>query len=199
MEQEISELLEKGVIQKAETAQEEFLSNIFHVRKNDRGNCLVINLKKLNAFIAYEHFKMKGLHCLIFLLEQNNFLFNLDLKDPYFAIPLSKQSSEHERFKWSGNIYVFLCLCFGLGPTPKVFTKLPKIPIALSRRTNILINVYLGDMLLMAEGEHLIGNYNSGGYTDISVGIDISVNMGFVINLKKSILHPVKQLQFLGL
>ena len=46
MEQEISELLEKGVIQKAETAQEEFLSNIFHVGKNNRGKLLLINLKK---------------------------------------------------------------------------------------------------------------------------------------------------------
>ena len=59
--QEISELLEKGVIQKTEyqkTAQEEFLSTIFLVGKKDGGNCPVINLKKPNAFIHYEHFKM---------------------------------------------------------------------------------------------------------------------------------------------
>ena len=44
--QEISELLEKGAIQKAETAQEEFLINVFLVGKKDRGNRPVINLKK---------------------------------------------------------------------------------------------------------------------------------------------------------
>ena len=69
VDQEISDSLEKGAIQKAETAQEEFLINFFLVGKKDRGNRPVINLKKLNAFIPYEHFKMKGLHCLKFLLE----------------------------------------------------------------------------------------------------------------------------------
>ena len=35
---------------------------------------MVINLKKLNTFISYEHFKMEGLHCLKFLPEQNDFM-----------------------------------------------------------------------------------------------------------------------------
>ena len=61
-----TELLEKGAIQKAEAAQEEFLSNLFLVGNKDEGNRPVINLKKLNTFSPYEHFKMEGLHCLNF-------------------------------------------------------------------------------------------------------------------------------------
>ena len=149
VEQEISGLLKKGAIQKAKTAEKEFLSNILLVGKKDGGNRQVINLKKLNAFIHCEHFRMEGLHCLKFLLEQNDFLCKIDPKDAYFAIPLSKQSSKYVRFKWSGNLYVFLCLCFGLGPAPIVFTKLLKIPIALLRQINIRIIVYLDDILLI--------------------------------------------------
>ena len=67
VDQEISELLEKGDIQKAATAQDKFLSNLFLVGKKDRRDRPVINLKKLNSFIPYEHFKMEGLHCLKFL------------------------------------------------------------------------------------------------------------------------------------
>ena len=37
MDQEISELLEKGAIREAEKVQEEFLSNIFLVGKEDGG------------------------------------------------------------------------------------------------------------------------------------------------------------------
>ena len=43
--EEIPEFME-GAIQKAETAQEQFLSNHFLVRKKDGENCPVINLKK---------------------------------------------------------------------------------------------------------------------------------------------------------
>ena len=57
VDQEISELLEKGAIQKVKTAQEKFISNIFLVGKNDGGNYAVINLKKLNPFIRCEHSK----------------------------------------------------------------------------------------------------------------------------------------------
>ena len=53
VDQEISEFLEKGPILKAETAQEEFLSNIFLVGKKDGGNRPVINLKKLNPCMPY--------------------------------------------------------------------------------------------------------------------------------------------------
>ena len=51
----------------------------------------------------------------------------MDLKDAYSTIPLSKQSSRCRRFRWSGNLNEFLCLCFALGLTPKMFTKLLKI------------------------------------------------------------------------
>ena len=81
LDQEISELLEKRAIQKAETAQKEFLSKTFLVGKKDGENRWVINLKKFNAFIPYEHFKMEGLHCLKFLLEKNDFLCKIDIMD----------------------------------------------------------------------------------------------------------------------
>ena len=124
MDQEISEILEKKAIQNVETAQEEFLSNIFLMGMKDGENGPVINLEKLNTFIPDEDFQMEG-SC------------KIDPEDTYFEIPLSKQSSKYVRFKWAGNLYEFLSLCFGLGPAPKVFIPLLKIPTALLRRINI--------------------------------------------------------------
>ena len=54
VDQEISELLEKRAIQKAEGAQEKFLSNLFLEEKDGGANSPVINLKKLNTFIPYD-------------------------------------------------------------------------------------------------------------------------------------------------
>ena len=48
-----------------------------------------------------------------------------------------------------GNLYQFLCLCFGLGLAQRIFSKLLKVPIALLRRLNIRLMVCLDDILLM--------------------------------------------------
>ena len=109
-----------------------------------------------------------------------------------FVISLSKQSSEYVRFKRSGSLYEFLCLCFGLGPAPKVFNQLLRIPVSLFRRINIQIIVCLDDMSLK-------GRTLQETVTARNPVIFLSQNLGFVINLKKSVLQPVKKLEFLGL
>ena len=43
------------------------------------------------------------------------------------------------RFQWEVNLYEFLCLCFGQGLAPLIFTKYLKIPIAFLRRINVRI------------------------------------------------------------
>ena len=80
----------------------------------------------------------------------------LDLKDAYFSVPLNPASRKFVWFLWSGKLYEFLCLCFGLGPAPRIFTKLHKV--AVLHRLNILIIIYLDDMLLIGHtiGESLI-------------------------------------------
>ena len=51
----------KGAIMRTQPAQREFLSNLFLVGKKDEGYCPVINLKMLNQFIPFLHFKVEGL------------------------------------------------------------------------------------------------------------------------------------------
>ena len=146
---EILERLEKGPIQKLVPKQGQFLSNLFLVEKENGGNRPVINFKTFNKFIAYEHFKMEGVHCLKLLLKQDDFLCKIDLKEAYFSVPLNKNSQNFVRFQWSGNMYEFPCHCFGIGPVPRIFTKLLKVPIDFLRWVNIRIIIYLGDTLLM--------------------------------------------------
>ena len=68
----------------------EFASNLFLVKKKDRGQRPVINLKQLNAYILYCHFKMEGLQNLKYMLQKGHYMCKLDLKDAYFSIPLEK-------------------------------------------------------------------------------------------------------------
>ena len=135
---------------------------------------------------------MEGLHCLKYLLEENDFLCKIDLKDAYFSVPLCMSSRKFVRFAWSGNLYEFLCLCFGLGPAPRIFSKLLKVPIALLRRLNVRLVIYLDDIVLMGTTlEEILMSRNT--------LIFLLQHLVFVINLKKSVLKPSQQIEFLGL
>ena len=48
----------------------------------------MIILKCLDDFVPYQHFKIKGLHFLKYMLEENNFLCKIDLKDVSFLVLL---------------------------------------------------------------------------------------------------------------
>ena len=152
----------------------------------------VINLKHINAFIPNNHFKIEGLQNLRYLIQQRGYIMcKPDLEDGYYCVPLQESSRNYVRFCWSGNLNKFLCLCFSLGPAPRIFTKLFKIPIGILRRINIRIVIYLDDMLLM-------------GYSieEISLCRDTVIfllqHLGFVINWKKSVLTPVQEIKFSG-
>ena len=68
----------------------EFLSNLFMVNKKAGGHRPVINLKFLNSFVPYHHFKMKEMHLIKDLCQKHDFLIKMDLKDAYFGIPLDR-------------------------------------------------------------------------------------------------------------
>ena len=192
IDQEIQAMLRKGAVHEVNYQKGQFLSNLFLVKKKDGGNRPVINLKQLNAFIPYQHFKMEGLHLLKEMMQEKDYMCKIDLKDAYFCLPLHPKHRKYVRFQWEGRIYEFLSLCFGLGPAPRIFTKLLKVPIALLRRLNIRIIIYLDDMLIMcqSQGELVVARETL---------IFLLQHLGFVINQKKSLLTPVQKIEFLGM
>ena len=108
-----------------------------------------------------------------------------------FQLHFSKFPGKYLRFPWQGSLYEFLCLCFGLGPAPRIFTKLIKIPITLVRRLNVRLIIYLDDILVMGSSlEEIMMSRDT--------LIFVLQNLGFVINFQKSVLNPSHQIQFLG-
>ena len=117
---ELKEMLRKGAIRRTQSVQEEFLSNLFIVGKKDLDYRSVISLKMLNQFIPFLHFKVEGLSQLKHLTQKGNWMCKLDLKNAYSSVPLDRNSRKFVRFQWKKNLYEFKCLCFGLGPAPRV-------------------------------------------------------------------------------
>ena len=85
--QETESMLQKCDIQKVPHVSGEFLNNLFLVDKSDGGKRPVINLRNLNSFIPYQHFKMEGLHLMKGLLLEKDYMCKIDLRDAYFTIP----------------------------------------------------------------------------------------------------------------
>ncbi len=170
---------------------EQFVSTLFAVPKKDGGTRPVINLKEVNQFLNYRHFKMEGIHLLRDLLQPQDWLGKIDLKDAYFAVPIWQNHQKFLRFLWKGSLMEFACLPFGLASAPRVFTKLMKPVVALLRRSGIRLIIYLDDILFMNQTP-------TGLRRDISTALHLLENLGFVVNLPKSHLNPTQTLEFLG-
>ena len=96
---EISALLDKEALHVVKPVSDQFISNLFLVPKRDGKFRPVINLKDLNIFLQYDHFKMEGIHLLRDLLQPHDWLGKIDLKDAYFVIPIWKNHRKYLRFE----------------------------------------------------------------------------------------------------
>ena len=96
---EVNSMLRKGAIRLAIPKEDQILSNIFLRPKITGGDRPVLNLRELNQFIPYQHFKMEGLKDLKTIVNQGNLFRKIDLKDAHYTIPLSTKSRKYVRFK----------------------------------------------------------------------------------------------------
>ena len=150
MTREVKSMLKKGAIQNPSVKKGQFLSNLFLLGKTYEGNKPVINLKILKACIPCLRFKMEGLHLLNDMLKEKDYMCKRPEGCSLLCSTASKISEVHPVLL-EGQSYKFLCLCFGVGPAPRLFTNLVKTPLAILRRIDIWIIVNLDDMLFMSQ------------------------------------------------
>ncbi|KAM8930673.1 uncharacterized protein RCH25_006588 [Pelodytes ibericus] len=132
--QEVTSLFSKGAIRKVPPTSLGSLSNLFLVPKKGGGIRPVINLRPLNAFVMYQHFKMEGIHCLRDLLLMGDWMVKLDLQDAYLTVPVTPDHQPYLQFMWDHTIWQFTCLPFGLSSAPWCFTKLLKTSYGLPQK-----------------------------------------------------------------
>lgn len=169
----------------------QFISPIFTLPKANGEHRFILNLKNLNKFIKLEHFKMEDYRTALRLLDKNNFMATLDLKDAYFLIPINPNDRKKLRFEWKSQLYEFNVLPFGLCTAPYVFTKLLK-PVLQWLRSRGWISVnYLDDFLCIGQSyDECVNNINKTQ--------NFLQYLGFVINFNKSQVTPKTECKFLG-
>lgn len=191
VDQEVSELLRLGAISQCEHEQGEFISNIFLVTKKGGKFRPVVNLKKLNEFIEYNHFKMENIETVLKSIKRNSYFVSFDLQNAYFSLAIHPSNRKYLKFEWNEKLYKFNCLCFGLSCAPRVFTKLMKVIFAHIRRLGISAFYYIDDSLLEADCVEKCLNQSQ-------IITSMMSDLGFYINYEKSNLIPSTRVIYLG-
>jgi hypothetical protein len=91
VDEQVQELLQKGAFVKTEFSSDKFISNIFQVQKKNGKLRPVINLRKLNQYVEYHHFKQENLKIVLDLIQKKDFMTSADLTDAYFSIEIDPE------------------------------------------------------------------------------------------------------------
>ncbi len=191
LSEEVLDLERKEAVSRVPDSRQGFTSSIFLVPKSDSSWRPVINPKPLNQNIITRHFKMESIRTVKGLMQREDWLVKLDLKDAYLSIPIFRPHQKYLKFRWQNQVWQFKTLPFGLSSAPYTFTKLLKPAVATLRRLAIRTVLYLDDMLLMARSKEEARMH-------LATALELLIALGFIVNTRKSIFSPTQELEFLG-
>ena len=195
LREEIFSLLNKGAVVVVPRAlcQSGFYSRYFLVPKRG-GNGIrpILDLRALNGFLRKYKFRMLTHASLLRLVRRDDWFTSIDLKDAYFHIPIYPPHRKYLRFAFEGICYEYRVLPFGLSLSPRVFVRCTEAAVAPLRRRGIRVATYLDDWLLLAQSDEM-----ARAHTRI---LTLHLReLGFVLNVEKSMLSPAQSITFLGL
>ena len=101
---EIAKLVSKEVLQVTNCVPDGFISNIFILPKKDGAFRMILNLKPLNKFVDYHHFKVDRFRTALKLIRPGCFMAYVDLKDAYYSIPIAEEDRKLLMFQWKREI-----------------------------------------------------------------------------------------------
>jgi len=151
---------------------------------------LILNLKGLNSYIEYNHFKMESIQNVIDSIEEGSYMASVDLKDAFFSVPINRDHQKYLKFRHKDKLYKFIAMPNGYGPAMRVFTKILKVLFSFLRKNRNISVVYVDDTYLQGQS-----------FYECERNVWDTVNMlkmlGFTIHVEKSCLTR-QEIQFLG-
>lgn len=79
IDNEMEKLLKQDVIKEVKDKTHIFVTTIFIRSKKDGEFRMILNLKKLNQYIPYKHFKMDTFESALFLIKKNSCMASIGL------------------------------------------------------------------------------------------------------------------------
>ena len=119
---EIKSLLSKGAIEKC-VVKPDYISPLNVVPKKHGKYRLIHNLRKLNENIVAPKFRHEDIRTTVELLDFDDNICTLDIKDCFHHIPVHKDFMKYLGFKFEGKFYRWCVLPFGLSISPYYCSK----------------------------------------------------------------------------
>ena len=117
---------------------------------------------------------------------------SLDFKDAYLHVMVHKNSRKYLRFVINGVIYQYRTMPFGLNVSPRIFTILVGTIVKWAAGNGIQMITYLDDSLILHHNVDTL-------LTHAAQVIQKTLDLGWIINTKKSDLVPKNVFEFIGL
>lgn len=183
-------MLDTQVLERAEI-NPSYLSTFFLVPKTDGSFRPIFNLKRLNSFVhlkgfhLFSHFRMPS------FLQSEDWMVKVDLSQAYFHLPIAKEHRRFLRLSYNGQLLQITCLPFGLSSAPRTFTSLTNWIAEYLRSRYIRCVVYLDNFMLVNQSSRVLREH-------IAFMVNLMRQLGWTINMDKSVLVPTQRLEFLG-
>ena len=152
---------------------------------------MILNLKNLNKYVEYNHFKMETLESAIRLMRPSCYMASIDLKEAYYSVPIAKEHKKYLKFKRGHTLFKFTCFPNGLSFCPRKFTKLLEPVYSVIHKQGHLSFPYIDD-------SYLQGTDYGDCVANVIASVRMFFSLGFIVHPTKSVLIPTQKLIFLG-
>ena len=194
VQKEIKKFLELGILRKSQLKSGDYVSNLFARPKKEPGRLrLIANLKSLNTWVKFVHFKMDGIEDVINLMKPGMYMVSIDFTSSFYSISVDPRYRRYLKVICLGQIYEYQALPMGYSRSPLIFCKLLKVPLAYLRETYGYTNSAFVDDVWM--GEDTIPEIEQNAKDSLLLFQDL----GYTANIPKSALGPAQIKPHLGL
>ena len=118
-----------------------FFNVVFLRPKPGRKWRLILDVSRLNKFLAVESFKMDTVQVVKEAAECDSWATSIDLSDAYHHIPVHENYRYFLAFQVGATKFRYVACPFGLSPLPKVFTEVSEV-VKTYARTNWSCTVF---------------------------------------------------------
>lgn len=189
LQDEIKRLLKLGYIKKLDY-KPRYVSPIGCVPKKEGKFRLIHDLRHLNSHCESIKFKQEDIRTVEQIIQPNDFLTSVDLKDGFYHFRVNERHQEYLSFEFNRSFYSFKVLCFGFCLSPYFFYKCLRPVVSYLRSLDIRLALYVDDFLVCAKKSTIRD------HTDLV--IHTLEDLGFHVNTEKSVLTPTQCIKYLG-